>query len=196
MQTVDSVPGPGFPASQALPTEPELTPEEAALVAETCSKSQVIWLKVAGEQRTHLAWHVWHEDAVHLIQGIEEQQLPLLAGMVEVVARSKDTGTRMVTFLARADVLPAGSPEWDAAAQALSASRLNTQDPDKQRERWASGGLITRLTPIRLVASGAGDAGTPSGSVPPPPTGATTGTWRPWHLSGRPQQRRGTPRVR
>lgn len=176
--------------------EPELTPEQAALVAEVCSKSGVVWVRPADGVRDQLAWHTWHADAVHVVYGVDEQMLPLLSGAVEVTARSKDNGTRSVRFLARAELLQALSPAWEAAVNALSAARLNARDTDGQRERWASGALLSRLVPVRLLASGAGDVGTSTGSEPPARTGATTVTWRPWHLAGRPSHRRGTPAPR
>jgi hypothetical protein len=176
--------------------EPELSAEQAALVAEVCAKTGVVWLRPADGVREQLAWHVWHADAVHVVYGVDEQMLPTLSGPVEVTARSKDTGARAVRFLARAEVLAAGSAEWEAAATALSGARLNARDTDGQRERWANGGRISRLTPVRLLASGPGNASTPSGAQPPARTGATTVTWRPWHAAGRPVRRRGTPTPR
>lgn len=178
--------------SELPPVEPELTPEHAALVAEACRKSGIVWVKPSDGARFQLAWHVWHDDAVHVVYGVGEQMLPLLTGAVEVVARSKDTGGRVVTFLSRAEVLPAGSPQWQAAAEALSAARLNTPDSAEQRERWSSGGLISRLTPVRLLRSAPGDAATPSGAAPVPPNPATTTGRKPWHVGGRPKRRRGT----
>ena len=174
------------------PMEPDLAPEQAALVAEACNKSGVVWLKPSDGERFQLAWHAWHADAVHVVYGVDEQMLPLLSGTVEVIVRSKDTGGQVVAFLSRAEVLPAGSPEWQAAADALSAARLNARDSAGQRERWSSGGLISRLTPIRLLRSAPGDATTPSGATPVPPSPATTTDRRPWHLGGRPERRRGT----
>jgi hypothetical protein len=174
------------------PLEPELTPEQSALVAESCTKSGVVWVKPSDGVRFQLAWHVWHADAVHLVYGVDEQMLPLLNGAVEVIVRSKDSGAQVVAFLARAEVLPARSPEWEAAAAALSAARLNARDTAEQRERWASGGLISRLTPVRLHRSAPGDDATPSGAVPVPPSPATTTGRQPWHLGGRPARRRGT----
>jgi hypothetical protein len=173
--------------------EADLSLDESALIAESCAKSNVIWIRPSDGVRDHLAWHVWHDDAVHVVYGVDEQMLPQLIGTVDVTARSKDTGARSVRFLARAEELTTGSPEWDTAADALSASRLNARDTDTQRERWATGCRICRLTPLRVVSAGAGDVDTPSGSRPPARTGATTISWRPWHLGGRPARRRGTP---
>jgi hypothetical protein len=164
---------------------------DAALIAEACSKSSVVWVRTVETTRHHLAWHVWHDDAVHVVFGVSEQMLPLMSGQVEVVVPSKDTGSRLVTFVAQADILPARSPEWEAAATALSASRLNAVDPDDQRDRWASGTLITRLTPLQVLAAGAGDDQSPSGAVTPPGSAATTvGKHQPWHLRGRAKTRR------
>jgi hypothetical protein len=176
--------------------DPDLSPAEAALIAECCSKSGIVWVHPSDGLREHMAWHVWHADAVHVIHGVDEQLLPDLAGTVEVTARSKDGGAGAVRFLARAETIPTGSPEWDAAADSLSGARLNARDTDSQRERWASGCRICRLTPLRVLTSGAGGADTPSGSRPPARTGATTVGRRPWHLGGRPARRRGTPVTR
>jgi hypothetical protein len=168
-----------------------LSPEDAALIAQACTASNVVWIRTVESPRRYMAWHVWHADAVHVVYGVEEQMLPLLSGQVEVVVPSKDTGARLVSFVARADLLPARSPEWEAAADALSASRLNTPDPDRQRDRWASGTLIVKLTPIYLAASGPGDDGTPAGTLQPPESAATSVTaHRPWHLRGRASARR------
>jgi hypothetical protein len=163
-----------------------LSPTQAALIAEACSKSNVLWVRTAGSTSHNLAWHVWHDDAAYVVYGVDEQMLPLMSGQVEVVVPSKDTGARVVTFVAQADILPARSAEWEAAAVALAASRLNTRDSDQQRDRWASGTLVTRLTPVYLSDSGAGDDHTRSGAGLAPDGGSTTVTrHQPWHVRGR-----------
>ena len=91
------------PEPEPLPPPPPaftLTPHEAALIAEVCAKSSVLWIRTPDEDRHHAAWYVWHADAVHLVHGDGEQRLPLLEGEVEVVARSKETGARLVRFVA------------------------------------------------------------------------------------------------
>lgn len=168
-----------------------LSPSDAALIAEACNKSSVLWLRTAGTTRHQLAWHVWHADAVYIVYGVDEQMLPLMSGQVEVTVRSKDLGSRLVTFIAQADILPARSPEWEEAATALAASRLNSVDPASQRDRWASGTLVTRLTPIHLSGSGPGADGTGSGATPPPGSDASTfGAHQPWSVRGRDKARR------
>jgi hypothetical protein len=181
------VPGPPASPIPGGPVAPAaLTPAQTALIAEACTKSNVLWVRTVGSPRHSLAWHVWHEGAAYVVYGVDEQMLPLMSGQVEVVVPSKDSGSRLATFVAQADILPARSPEWEAAADALAAARLNTRDAGTQRDRWASGTLVTRLTPLHMVASGAGDDTSDSGATPAPDDGATTLTrHQPWHLRGR-----------
>jgi hypothetical protein len=169
----------------ALPSTPDLSAEQIALVAEACTKSGVVWLRPLDDGRSRLAWHVWHEDAVHVVYGVGEQMLPLLSGHVEVIVPSKDAATRLVTFVAQATVLAPGSDAWTAAATALSAARLNAHDPATQHERWATGSLITRLVPLHVTDEGPGGADAASGAEEPPPSASTTSMLRPWHLGGR-----------
>jgi len=162
-----------------------LSPVEAALVAEACSRSDVVWLKPAGADRYQAVWHTWHDDAVAVVYGAGEQMLPVLSGEVEVMARSKDTGAAVIGFLAQVDTLAAYSPEWDAAATVLSAARLNAVDVAQQRERWASGAVISLLRPIAVTVAAEGNDETPSGAFPPPGGPGTTLERRPFHLGDR-----------
>jgi len=162
-----------------------LSPVEAALVAEVCTRSDVVWLRTAGEDRHHAVWHVWHDDAVCVVYGTGEQLLPVLSSEVEMVARSKDSGAQVIGFLAQVDTLTPRTPEWDAAAQALSAARLNAVDLAQQRERWASGTLISLLRPVAVTVTTPGDDDTPAGSAPPPGGPGTTLKRRPFHLGRR-----------
>jgi hypothetical protein len=162
-----------------------LSPVEAALVAEACTRSDLVWLRAVGEERHQAAWHVWHDDAVCVVYGTGEQMLPLLSGEVEVVARSKDSGAQVIGFLAHVDTLTSRTPEWDAAAQALSAVRLNAVDLAQQRERWATGALISLLRPVAVTVAARGEDNTPSGSAPPPGGPGTTLKRRPFHLGRR-----------
>ena len=162
-----------------------LSPVEAALVAEACTRSDLVWVRANGEGRHHAAWHVWHDDAVCIVYGTGEQMLPLLSGEIEVIARSKDSGAQVIGFLAQVDTLTSRSPEWDAAAQALSVSRLNAVDLPQQRERWAGGALISLLRPVAVTVAARGDDESPSGSAPPPGGPGTTLKRRPFHLGGR-----------
>jgi hypothetical protein len=166
-------------------TRRPLTPVEAALVAEACTRSDLVWVRADGKGRHHAAWHVWHDDAVCVVYGTGEQMLPLLSGEIEVIARSKDSGAQVIGFLAQVDTLTRSSPEWDAAAQALSAARLNAVDLPHQRERWATGAVISLLRPVAVTVAARGDDQTPAGSAPPPGGPGTTLERRPFHLGGR-----------
>lgn len=162
-----------------------LSPVEAALVAEACSRSDVVWLRSIGTERYQAVWHTWHDDAVAVVYGSGEQMLPVLSCEVEVMARSKDTGAAVIGFLAHVDTLTAHTPEWDAAASVLSAARLNAVDVAQQRERWASGAMISLLRPIAVTVAAEGDDSTESGACPPPGGPATTTERRPFHLGSR-----------
>jgi len=185
----DGPPAPAAASGQGVAAppapQPRLTPVEAALIAETCSKSEVIWVRPPGESRHQAAWHVWHDDGICLVYGVGEQMLPLLSGEIEVIARSRETGARLVTFVADAQALTPGGPEWQAATDALAAHRLNATDPSGARQRWAAGGLVTMLRPLRLVHAGAGGEDDPSGAASPPRGPATTLGRLPYHLGGR-----------
>jgi hypothetical protein len=168
---------------------PSLDPAALALVAEGATKSGVVWVRATGSDRYRLAWHAWHAGGVLLVSGGGEQELPPLAGVVEVVVPSKDTRARLATLLTRARTLPPGTQEWSDAVAVLTAKRLNDRDPARQRDRWAREAAVVWLEPIRIEHSGAGDDQTPAGAVRPPQDGATTGR-RPWHWRGRPDPRR------
>ncbi|GAA3591006.1 hypothetical protein GCM10022223_01910 [Kineosporia mesophila] len=162
-----------------------LSPVEAALVAEACSRSDVVWVKPGGTDRYQAVWHTWHDDAVALVYGAGEQMLPVLTGEVEVMARSKDTGAAVIGFLAHVDTLTSHTPEWDAAATVLSAARLNAVDVAQQRERWASGAVVSLLRPIAVTVAAEGDDSTPTGSLPVLGGPGTTTEKRPFHLGSR-----------
>jgi hypothetical protein len=174
-----------------------LTAEQLALVAEGCNRSGVVWLRPDGDERHRLAWHVWHENAVHVVAGGGEQELPPLEGLVEVVVPSKDARSRLATVTARGERLWPGTTQWANAAQVLAAKRLNDRSdpghPEEQRDRWARYATITRLEPVALIAAGAAPDDAPAGSVVPPRSGSTTGRL-PFHVGGR--ARRGGRRRR
>jgi len=172
-------------SDSAPTTRRPLSPVEAALVAEACTRSDLVWLRSGSEGRHHAAWHVWHDDAVCIVYGTGEQMLPLLSGEIEVIARSKESGAQVIGFLAQVDTLTSRSPEWDAAAQALSSARLNAVDLPQQRERWATGGLISLLRPVAVTVAARGHEDTPSGALPPPGGPGTTLNRKPFHLGGR-----------
>lgn len=168
-----------------LPQTGQISAEQSAVIAEACSKSNVVWLRCDQDTQRHLVWQVWHDGALHVVYGVGEQVLPMLSGMVEVTVPSKEKRSALLILVARAQVLAPRSPAWDDAVEALRAARLNTPDPDTQLDRWAQGCLVSRLDPVHVLAIGPGDDTTPSQAAPPRDGSATTTGWRPWHLGGR-----------
>jgi len=168
---------------------PRLTPAEAALIAETCSRGEVIWVRPPDQPRPQAAWHVWHDDAICLLSGAGEQSLPTLAGEVEVIARSKEAQARLVAFVAHAYPLTAGSVAWREAAAELAAHRLNGIDSAAAADRWAGGAVVTMLRPLWLVHSGNGSDQDGADAAPPARGPASTLGRMPFHL-GRRRDRR------
>ena len=159
---------------------------QAALLAEAASKSGLVWLRPADQSRAWPAWHVWHDGAVHTVSGPGEQQLPELSGPVVLLARSKDTGARLISVPTTARRLDPTGDAWLAAATALAASRLNSATaPADLPARWREAAVITRFTPDAAAVESPGSYGQASGAAPPAPSAGTTSDWRPWHWRGR-----------
>ena len=164
----------------------------SALLSEAAKKSGLLWIDVPGD-RAWPAWHVWLDDTAYVITGPGEQPLPTLPADVTVTFRSKDTGGRLVTVPAKATVVTVEDPRWDDVSTALKSSRLNAPAGDTVA-RWAREATVYALAPHGDALEGPGSYSQESGVAQPAPTPATTLTWRPWHLKGRPKWRRGTRR--
>lgn len=115
-------------------------------IEEGAKKSGILWLTL---DRPRLAWHTWHDGAIYLVTGGEEQALPGLDALdrVHVTLRSKDNGARLVEFEAAVAVVDQAAAA-DAVA-ALAKERLNALDSEHLTERWARDSTILRLTPNR-----------------------------------------------
>ncbi|MDX3101216.1 hypothetical protein ACIBO5_57475 [Nonomuraea angiospora] len=115
-------------------------------IEEGAKKSGILWLTL---DRPRLAWHTWHDGAIYLVTGGEEQALPGLDALdrVHVTLRSKDNGARLVEFEAAVAVVDQAAAA-DAVA-ALAKERLNALDSEHLTERWARDSTILRLTPDR-----------------------------------------------
>ncbi len=61
--------------------------------------------------------------------------------------RSKDSGGRLLTWVARTSVVRPGDEAWEPVTTALVGARLNTPDPATTAERWATGSVVRRLFP-------------------------------------------------
>lgn len=162
----------------------------SALVAEAANKSGLLWIDIPGD-RAWPAWHVWVEGTAYVLSGPGEQTLPSLPEQVTVILRSKDTGGRLVSVRAHTSTLTPDDERWEAVTAALKTSRLNSPAGDTVA-RWAAEATVTALVPDGdpVEAPGSYDSG--SHAAAPAPTPATTRTWHPWHLKGRPRRRRGT----
>ena len=85
--------------------------------------------------------------------GTIEQCLPGLgdATSATVICRAQDTRARLVTWRATVRQLTPRSPEWEAAAVALRAERLNAADAATLLDRWAEEAVIVRMDPTGEV---------------------------------------------
>ncbi|WP_030451814.1 hypothetical protein, partial [Herbidospora cretacea] len=116
-----------------------------ALIEDAAKRSSVLWVVLP--EGTRLAWHVWHDDAIYLVVGGGEQNLPGLTAQheIEVVLRSKDNGAQLVRFPAAVEVVDQkASPEVIAA---LAKERLNAPDAAGLPARWAKRSSVVRLRP-------------------------------------------------
>lgn len=169
-----------------------MTAELPALVEETCRKSSLIWLRTPESTHPAAVWHVFTDDAIHLVGGGAEQPLPDLADgdPVEVTVRSKDTGGRLLRFTATATRLRPGSEEWDRVVPELHAKRLNPPDGEEQPARWARESTVLRLDPTAAFAEQPGHLSHRSHAAEPPGSPATTRGPLPFVLGRRARRRR------
>jgi hypothetical protein len=178
--------------------ESEATPVDyagmTALVGEAASKSSLLWVRPSPE-RAWPAWYVWRERSAYVVSGPGEQQLPALAGDVDLILRSKDTWARLLTLRAVATTVSPDDADWPEVAAALKAERLNAPDPDGLLDRWAAANTITRITPTGGIVESPGSYDASSGAAAPPPSEATTTRWAPWHVGGRRKTRRNARKI-
>jgi hypothetical protein len=163
-----------------------------ALLSEAGKKSGILWIDIPGD-RAWPAWHVWLDGTAYVLTGPGEQSLPVLPEDLAVTFRSKSTGGRLVTVPAKATVVKPDDERWEVVTTTLKASRLNAPAGDTVA-RWASEATIYALTPHGDALEGPGSYSEQSGAAQPAATAATTRTWHPWHINGRPKWRRGTRR--
>lgn len=153
-----------------------------ALIAELAKKTGVCWLRydepdrAAGAGPSRAAWHVWYDDALHLVAGGKEQPLPGLADVdrVEVTMRSKENGGRLLTWVGRPSVVRPGDEAWDPVTDALVSDRLNLEDLSTTKDEWATHSVVVRVDPTGELLEEPGSLSSGDHSAPPPPTAATT----------------------
>lgn len=123
------------------------------LVAEALAKSGLLWIRsLAGDAP---AWHVAVDGVAYVVGGPGEQELPEHDGICEVVARSKESRARLISFDALAEPMSPEDEDWDRAVAALKAGRLNAPDEDLEA-RWRESGYVLRIRPdlARVVLRG------------------------------------------
>jgi len=153
---------------------PVTDPFALALVAELGKKTGVSWLRYDG--REHAVWHVWLDDALHVVSGGDEQQLPDIedTDRVEVVMRSKENGGRLVTWVGTVSVVHPDDEAWPDVSAALVAGRLNLDDLTTAAQAWAERSVVTRIEPTGEVLEQPGALGSQDHAAAPHATPATT----------------------
>lgn len=162
-----------------------------ALVAELARKSGLCWVGYGEPRRDHPVWHVWHEDAIGIVCGGEEQPLPGITDCTHVLVtlRAKTTRHRLATCRASVQQVDPGTELWHSLVPALVSSRLNLPDQRDAPRRWAAASAVLRLVPVEVLTQ-PGSLPEESGAAAPPGSPATTAGSRPWVLHRRQTQRR------
>lgn len=162
----------------------------SALVDEATKKSGLIWVRPRGHgHHAQAVWHVWQDGSAWVLTGGIEQPLADLDDRAYVTVRSKDKGSRLVTWVAEVQRIEPESDAWNSVVAALVAKRLNLPDGDAAPLRWARECVLWQLTPTGEFTETPDDPSTTSHAVAPPPTPARSRVPRPLHLRGRPAQR-------
>ena len=117
------------------------------LIAEATRRSGVVWVSPDGTQ-PRLVWHLWHDDALYLVGGGDEQELPPLQDRAVVVVRSKASQSdRVAEWSADVEPVRPGTPLWDEVVPRLAAERLNAAKAAELAARWAEDATVLRLSP-------------------------------------------------
>ncbi len=167
--------------------------ENDALVEEATKKSGLLWLALPGLPYPRAAWHVWHvppaseSGAAYVVTGGIEQPLPGLpeAERITVTVRSKDKGSRLVSWVAEVVQVEPGSEEWESVVPVLAKARLNAPDGEHQTERWADEAYLIRLGPTGEVVESPGNMPDEAPAIRPVPSPATTTGRTPFMIKGR-----------
>ena len=121
------------------------------LVAEATRRSAVVWVSAAGADGAdpRLVWHLWHDDAMYVVGGGDEQELPDLGAHAVVVVRSRASQSdRVVEWAADVTRVEPGTDRWDEVVPLLAAERLNAGSADDVPARWAVQSAVLRFAPL------------------------------------------------
>ena len=165
-----------------LPTPAGDDAFRGALIAELAKKTGTCWLRYRHDSRygdiveERPAWHLWHDGALLVVSGGDEQPLPGIeqVSRVEVTLRSKDNGGRLVTWVGARTAVRPDDEAWASVTTALVADRLNTPDLATTAQTWAEHSLVSRIVPTDEVLEAPGSLSDDSHAAAPRPTPATT----------------------
>lgn len=173
----------------------------SALTAEALGRSDVLWVRGAGAERA--TWFATGPvdsplaDHVLVVSGGPELDLSPVLGdgtapapqESEIVLRSKGDGGRLLTLHVRATALGPTSAEWETAAEALRAERLNA-GPDIT-DAWRARSTVWALLPFGAPEQAPGRPGPATRVDASGELGvAASPVRRPWHLGSRGDARR------
>jgi hypothetical protein len=138
---------PSAPAPAAATLTWHAATVSRTLIAEATRRSGVVWVSADGTD-PRLVWHLWHADALWLVGGGAEQDLPPLADRAVVVVRSRASQSdRVVEWEADVSRVAPGTPAWDEVVPLLAAERLNAASTEDLPARWAASATVLRLAP-------------------------------------------------
>ncbi|BEP12070.1 hypothetical protein acdb102_03810 [Acidothermaceae bacterium B102] len=160
------------------------TPLTPLLIDEATKKSGLVWVTTSAGVSP--VWLLWHEGSAYVLSGPGEQPCHGLepGGGATVTVRSKDKGSRLVSWVADVSRLNPDTTEWTAIVPPLMGKRLNLVDGEAAAARWARECLIHRLTPTGEVTDSPGHMPEGSLAAPPPSTPATTDVPMPFTVGG------------
>lgn len=111
-------------------------------------KAAIAWLTV-GDRPAYLVWCLWHDGALYVVSGPDEQQAPGLATTDRATVSARgDHGGLIVSWPATVQRLRTDDPMWEAVAPQLAARRLNSAPAPRLLTQWAGSAVLSRLTPL------------------------------------------------
>ena len=120
-----------------------------AAALEATRKAGACWIDLVGQhgEGPHLFWHVWHDGALWLVTGGQEQSLPGAASGVAAEVTVRTRSGEVVQWAGVVTVVEPSAPEWSAAVALLHDKRCNAPDGEAQPERWARESVVLRIDP-------------------------------------------------
>jgi len=156
--------------------------EVAPLIVEAMKKADIAWLGDLPGQRpgaATAAWCVWLDDALYVVSGAGEQQIPGLADVTRCTVRARgDHGGTIVTWPAAVTRVEPGGEEWERVVPQVAGKRLNLPADEDTAARWAADCVVSRLAPDGDPLPVSDD----SGAAPAPGSPAARRVAAPFHL--------------